>query len=206
MILYFISTLTIFLLAPFHEALWANCHKASVVIWKILNIRFTSAFCCHFNKPALSNKVCMYQEAMPWVPEVFSRVQLDYEQSLFFLCPSSETPETHKWPHARLKVRDRRGMTKPSFLVSCSFSTQRKCTRALPLLNLMKKRGCLQSRVQRYSLTFPKQKQVISCLICGTKWNKKRQNKTLCQVHLTLSKTETFRTGILERCPSYIES
>ena len=71
MILYFILTLTIFLLAPFHNALWANCHKASVVIWKILNIRFTSAFCCHFNKPALSNKVCMYQEAMPWVPEVF---------------------------------------------------------------------------------------------------------------------------------------
>ena len=71
MVLYFISTLTIFLLAPFHEALWANCHKASVVIWKILNIRFTSAFCYHFNKPALSNKVCMYQEAMPWVPEVF---------------------------------------------------------------------------------------------------------------------------------------
>ena len=71
MILYFILTLTIFLLAPFHEALWANCHKASVVIWKILNIRFTSAFCYHFNKPALSNKVCMYQEAMPWVPEVF---------------------------------------------------------------------------------------------------------------------------------------
>lgn len=71
MILYFILTLTIFLLAPFHKALWANCHKASVVIWKILNIRFTSAFCYHFNKPALSNKVCMYQEAMPWVPEVF---------------------------------------------------------------------------------------------------------------------------------------
>ena len=71
MMLYFTLTLTIFLLAPFHEALWANCHKASVVIWKILNIRFTSAFCCHFNKPALSNKVCMYQEAIPWVPEVF---------------------------------------------------------------------------------------------------------------------------------------
>ena len=71
MILYFILTLTIFLLAPFHEALWANCHKASVVIWKILNIRFTSAFCYHFNKPALSNKVCMYQEAIPWVLEVF---------------------------------------------------------------------------------------------------------------------------------------
>ena len=71
MILYFILTLAIFLLAPFHKALWANCHKASVVIWKILNIRFTSAFCYHFNKPALSNKVCMYQEAIPWVPEVF---------------------------------------------------------------------------------------------------------------------------------------
>ena len=91
-------------------------------------------------------------------------------------------------------------MTKPSFLVSCSFAAQRSRARALPLLNLKKKRGCSQSRVQRYSLTFPQQKQVISCLICGTKWNKKRQNKTLCQVHLTLSKTETFRTGT--NCPS----
>ena len=201
MILYFILTLTIFLLAPFHEALWANCHKASVVIWKILNIRFTSAFFATI----LTNLLCQIKyvcikRPYPGYQKFFSQVQLDYEQSLFFLCLSSETPETHKWPHARLKVRDGRGMTKPSFPASCSFSTQRKCTRALPLLNLMKRRGCSQSRVQRYSLTFPQQKQVISRLICGTKWNKKRQNKTLCQVHLTLSKTETFRTGT--NCPS----
>ena len=34
---------------------------------------------------------------------------IDYEQSLFFLGPSSKTPETRKWPRAWLKVRDGRG-------------------------------------------------------------------------------------------------
>ena len=33
-------------------------------------------------------------------------LQLDYEQSPFFLGPSSKTPETRKWPRAWLKVRD----------------------------------------------------------------------------------------------------
>ena len=36
---------------------------------------------------------------------------LDYEQSPFFLCPSSKTPETRKWPRAWLKARDGRGKT-----------------------------------------------------------------------------------------------
>ena len=31
-------------------------------------------------------------------------LNLDYEQSLFFLGPSSKTPETRKWPRAWLKV------------------------------------------------------------------------------------------------------
>ena len=31
---------------------------------------------------------------------------VDYEQSLFFLGPSSKTPETRKWPRAWLKARD----------------------------------------------------------------------------------------------------
>ena len=33
---------------------------------------------------------------------------LDYEQSLFFLGPSSKTPQTRKWPRAWLKARDGR--------------------------------------------------------------------------------------------------
>ena len=33
---------------------------------------------------------------------------VDYEQSLFFLGPSSKTPETRKWVRAWLKARDRR--------------------------------------------------------------------------------------------------
>ena len=34
---------------------------------------------------------------------------VDYEQSLFFLGPSSKTPETRKWTRTWLMVRDERG-------------------------------------------------------------------------------------------------
>ena len=64
---------------------------------------------------------------------------LDDEKSLFFLGPSSKTPETRKWPRAWLKAP-------PSFLVSHGFAAQRSHARALPLLNLKKKRDCSQSR------------------------------------------------------------
>ena len=37
---------------------------------------------------------------------------IDNEQSLFFLGPSSKTPETRKWPRAWLKARDGRGTKK----------------------------------------------------------------------------------------------
>ena len=63
---------------------------------------------------------------------------LDYEQSLFFLGPSSKTPETRKWPRAWLKAP-------PSFLVSRGFAAQRSRARALPLLNLKKNSDCSQS-------------------------------------------------------------
>ena len=66
---------------------------------------------------------------------------LDYEQSLFFLGPSSKTPETRKWPRAWLKARDGRG----TFLVSRGFAAQRSRARALSLLNLKKKRDYSQS-------------------------------------------------------------
>ena len=36
----------------------------------------------------------------------FGSIVLDYEQSLFFLSPSSKTRETLKWPSSWLKVRD----------------------------------------------------------------------------------------------------
>ena len=39
-----------------------------------------------------------------------AHANLDYEQSLFFLGPSSKTPETRKWPRALLKARDGRGL------------------------------------------------------------------------------------------------
>ena len=48
---------------------------------------------------------------------------LDYEQSLFFLGPSSKTPETRKWPRAWQKAP-------PSFLVSRGFAAKRSLARA----------------------------------------------------------------------------
>ena len=53
---------------------------------------------------------------------------LNYEQSLFFLGPSSKTPETRKC------------------LASRSFAAQRSRARPLPFLNLKKKRDCSQSK------------------------------------------------------------
>ena len=35
--------------------------------------------------------------------------EIDYEQSFFFLGPSSKTPQTRKWLRAWLKARDGRG-------------------------------------------------------------------------------------------------
>ena len=81
--------------------------------------------------------------------------QVDYEQSLSFLGPSSKTPEKRKWQRAWLKARDGRGTTKyflltlpPSFLASRGFAAQRWRARALPSLNLKKKRGSSQSKKQ----------------------------------------------------------
>ena len=42
------------------------------------------------------------------------RIDVDFEQSLFFLGPSSKTSETRKWPRAWLKARDGRGTTRIS--------------------------------------------------------------------------------------------
>ena len=61
---------------------------------------------------------------------------LDYEQSLFFLGPSSKTCEIRKWPRAWLR---------PSFLASRGFAARRSRSLALPSLNLKKRRDCSQS-------------------------------------------------------------
>ena len=52
---------------------------------------------------------------------------LDYEQSLFFLGPSSKTRETRKWPRGLLKARDRRG-TSPRFSQLAASPLARPCT------------------------------------------------------------------------------
>ena len=57
-----------------------------------------------------------------------AHANLDYEQSLFFLGPSSKTPETRKWPRALLKARDGEAL----FLASRVFAAQRLRARALP--------------------------------------------------------------------------
>ena len=69
--------------------------------------------------------------------------------SLFFVGPSSKTPETRKWPRTRLKARDGRGMTKEiSFFFSRLAASP---LNARALLNLKKKRDCSQSNQKRTS-------------------------------------------------------
>ena len=65
---------------------------------------------------------------------------LDYEQSLFFLGPSSKTPVTRKWPCAWLKARY--GSPRFSCLAASLLNAR---ARALPLLNLKKNSDCSQS-------------------------------------------------------------
>ena len=54
------------------------------------------------------------------------RAGVDYEQSLFFLGPSSKSPETRKWPRAWLKARDGRG--RPRFSRLRRSTLARACT------------------------------------------------------------------------------
>ena len=76
---------------------------------------------------------------------VLTGLDLDYEQSLFFLGPSSKTPETRKGPRAWLTARD--GGSMAAALVS-RVSRPRYYARArVHLLKLKKKRGCSQSRL-----------------------------------------------------------
>ena len=76
--------------------------------------------------------------------------------SLFFVGPSSKSPETRKWPRTRLKARDGRGTTKEiSFFFSgCRPRFSRLAASPLnarALLNLKKKRDCSQSNQKRTS-------------------------------------------------------
>ena len=57
-----------------------------------------------------------------------------------FLSPSSETHETQKWPLTWWKA-----CVLVSRVSSRPFAARRSCARALPLLNLKKKRDCSQS-------------------------------------------------------------
>jgi len=77
---------------------------------------------------------------------------LDYERSLFFFSPSSETCETRKWPCA--------------FLASRGFADRRSRARALPLLNLKKERDCTQS-TKMYTFTCSL-KLILMILIANT--------------------------------------
>ena len=71
---------------------------------------------------------------------------VDYEQSLFFLGPSSKTPEIRKWPRAWLKARDGRGTTRERLAAKPEAAALVSLARVqLPLLNLKKTRDCSQS-------------------------------------------------------------
>ena len=64
---------------------------------------------------------------------------LDYEQSLFFFGPSEQNARDTQMT---TRVTER---LRPSFLASRGFAAQHSRGRALPLLNLKKKRDCSQS-------------------------------------------------------------
>ena len=51
-----------------------------------------------------------------------SSLSLDYEQSIFFLGPSSKTPETRKWPRAWLKFPTSRTCVSLRVRLSSDFS------------------------------------------------------------------------------------
>ena len=72
----------------------------------------------------------------PWSPARDRNAWQTDEQSLFFLGPSSKTPDTSKWPRAWLKARE----VRVSRL--CRSTLARVCT---PLTKSQKKRGCSQS-------------------------------------------------------------
>ena len=66
---------------------------------------------------------------------------IDYEQSLFFLGPSSKTPETRKWPRAWLKVRDGRGCRPRFSRLASRVSQLRRSTLARACTPLTKSEG-----------------------------------------------------------------
>ena len=77
---------------------------------------------------------------------------IDYEQSLFFLGPSSKTPKTRKWPRAWLKVRDGRGC-RPRF--------SRLASRVSRLASRVSR---LASRVSRFASRFSRLASRVSQL------------------------------------------
>ena len=73
---------------------------------------------------------------------------LDYEQSLFFLGPPEQNARDTQMT---TRVTER---LPPWFLASRGFAAQHSCGRALPLLNLKKKRYCSQS-IMGFKLVTP---------------------------------------------------
>ena len=98
---------------------------------------------------------------------------LDYEQSLFFLGPSSKTLVTRKWPRVTEGARGKflLGLP-PSFLASRGFAASRTRECAIPLLNLKKKRDCLQSTDDQRCLQSVNQKQFPIQITQDNKHNK----------------------------------
>ena len=75
----------------------------------------------------------------------FGSIVLDYEQSLFFLSPSSKTRETLKWPSSWLKVRDWR--SRAAALVFPVSRLRRSRERAPCSRNLKKKSDCSRTTI-----------------------------------------------------------
>ena len=112
-----------------------------IVCWYNSPLNTTSVLTAALSQVFFVFKLLLYAKPDQWLFKWNRRLQnfqaslckcVDYEQSLFFLGPSSNTRETRKWPYAWLK--------EPAALV---FRVSR--ARALLLLNLKIKRDCSQS-------------------------------------------------------------
>ena len=105
----------------FHTKVLFLCLLLSVTVFRHSH-QLTSYWCWVFNKTfSISHNLQTWKE---WNKRLCHNV--DYEQSLCFLGPSSQTPERRKWPRAWLKARDgTRGTAKGND--SLLLNVQNKC-------------------------------------------------------------------------------
>ena len=108
----------------------AQTHKTTFFVLSKSQLDSPSHFTSNLSPEAVEN---LKQE----LSSTKVTLHLDYEQSIFFLGPSSKTRETRKWPHGWLKARH------TLFFFSGCRSRRRSRARSLPSLNLKQKQRLL---------------------------------------------------------------